>query len=71
MYHVAMVVQVIWWDIVTQLLTKKGKNTGVQNFLFWKLHNKNAKIGVLEDLENKIFFAIQPRLAELPGKSQK
>ena len=28
-------------------------------FLFFKLHNKNAKIGVLEDLEIKIFFAAQ------------
>ena len=71
MYHVATVVQVILWDIVTTSLTKKGKKTGVQNFLFWKLLNKNAKIGVLEDLEIKIFFVAQPRWVTLLGSSQK
>ena len=29
MYHVAMVVQVILWDIVNQSLTKKGRKKGV------------------------------------------
>ena len=36
-------------------------------FLFLKLHNKNAKIGALEDLEVKISFTAQP----LSGSSQK
>ena len=33
MYHVAMVLQMILWDIVTQLLTKKGKKKDAQFFI--------------------------------------
>ena len=39
--------QMILWDIATQSLNKKGKKKCVYKFLFWKLHNKNAKIDVL------------------------
>ena len=62
MYHVSMILQMILWDIVTQLLTKNGKKKGVHIFLFWNWRNKrhNAKIGVLEDLEIKIFLPTQP-----------
>ena len=50
--------QMILWDIATQSLNKKGKKKCVYKFLFWKLHNKNAKIDVLKDLEIKIFLTV-------------
>ena len=45
--------------------------SSVYCFLFWKLHNKNAKIGILEDVEITIFFAAHPWWAALLGNSQK
>ena len=45
--------------------------SSVYFFLFWKLHNKNAKIGVLEDVEITIFFVAHPWWAALLGNSQK
>ena len=45
MYHVAMEMQVILWDIITQSLKKREKDSRANFFILNnKNNNKNAKI---------------------------
>ena len=79
MYHVAMEVQVILWDIITQSLKKREKDSRANFFILnnknnnknAKIHNKNAAIGVLEDLEITISGTSRrfPKVKKFPLKS--